>query len=113
MGEGEPWPLALAAYREADVARAKFEAATSAASAGPEGRAFDEQEALDDEYGLFVNAADAAMLRLLETPAPDLEALVLKIGLISAHSVWENDGGEECLVWLEADVRRLAGAQGR
>jgi hypothetical protein len=63
---------------------------------------------MDDEYGLFVNAADSAMLTLLEAPAPDLEALVVKIGLISAHSVWENDGGEECLVWLEADARRLA-----
>jgi|GEM_PF-2913565 len=108
MGEGDLWPLALAAYREAEAAREKFEVATSAASAGPGGRAFDEQEALDEEYGFFVNAADAAMLRLLETPAPDLEALVVKIGLISEHAVWESDGGEERLAWLEADARRLA-----
>ena len=102
------WRDALAAYREADAARAKFEVATSAASAGPGGRSFDEQEALDDEYGVFVDAADSAMLRLLEAPAPDLEALVVKISLISAHLVWENEGGEDCLVWVEADARRLA-----
>ncbi|MGA9581763.1 MAG: hypothetical protein WBR13_07330 [Allosphingosinicella sp.] len=106
------WGAALAAYLEADAARARFEAATSAASAGPGGRSFDEQEALDDEYGLFVNAADSAMLKLLRAPAPDLEALAMKIGLISAHSVWENEGGEDCLVWLEGDARRLAGAAG-
>lgn len=108
QGEWDVWQLAFAAYREVDGARAKFEVATSAASAGPGGRPFAEQEALDDEYGLFVNAADSAMLRLLEAPAPDLDALVVKIALISDHLVWENDGGEDCLVWLEADARRLA-----
>lgn len=110
MTEGQEgaWDVALAAYREADAVRAEFEVATSAASAGPGGRPFDEQEALDDAYGVFVDAADEAMLRLLKAPAPDLEALVVKIGLISAHSVWENDGGEDCLAWLEADARRLA-----
>jgi hypothetical protein len=109
MGQGGAWSLAFAAYREADAVRAEFEAASSAASAPPGGRAFEEQEALDDEYGLFVNAADSAMLALLRAPAPDLAALVVKIGLISAHSVWENGGGEDCLLWLEADARRLAG----
>ncbi|MET1111943.1 MAG: hypothetical protein ABWX67_10505 [Allosphingosinicella sp.] len=49
------------------------------------------------------------MLALLAAPAPDLEALAMKIALISAHLVWENEGGEDCLAWLEADVRRLAG----
>jgi hypothetical protein len=102
------WELVLAAYREADAARAKFEAATCAASVGPEGRSFDEQEALDDEYGVFVGVADSAMLALLEARAPDLDALVVKISLISEHRVWENDGGEDCLAWLEADARRLA-----
>jgi hypothetical protein len=82
--------------------------ASSAASAEPEGRSFDEQEAMDAEIWVFVGAADRAMLRLLEAPAPDLEGLVVKISLISEHRVWENDGGEECLVWLEADARRLA-----
>ncbi|HYW16281.1 MAG TPA: hypothetical protein VE891_09015 [Allosphingosinicella sp.] len=114
QGEGDPWRLVLAAYREADTARARFEMATSAASAGPGGRSFDEQEAMDDEYGQFVDVADSAMLKLLEAPAPDLEALVLKIGLISAHSVWETDGGEGCLAWIEADAQRLAaGTKGR
>jgi hypothetical protein len=102
------WEQVLAAYREADSARAEFEVASSAASAGPEGRSFDEQEAMDDEYGVFVNSADSAMLALLEAPAPDLEALAVKISLIGDHLVWELEGGEDCLVWLEADARRLA-----
>ena len=108
MIEGEErWQQALSAYREADGARAKFEMATSAASAVPIGRSFDEQEALDDQYGIFIDAADSAMIALLKAPAPDLEAVARKISLIARHLVWENEGGEECLVWLEADARRL------
>lgn len=48
------------------------------------------------------------MFRLLEAPAPDLEAMAVKIGLIARHRALELDGGEECLGWLEADARRLA-----
>ena len=49
------------------------------------------------------------MLRLLKVPAPDVEAMALKIGLIGRHRALEMDGGEECLAWLEADARRLCG----
>jgi hypothetical protein len=75
---------------------------------GPGRRPFDEQEALDERYGEVVDAADVAMLALLEAPAPDLEALAVKISLTADHLVWELEGGEDCLVWLEADARRLA-----
>lgn len=104
------WIIAVAAYCWADADLKGCERRTSRASAGPQGRLFEEQEALDEEYAGFVEAAEAAMLRLLEAPAPDLEALAMKIGLIAKHLVWELEGGEECLVWLEADARRLAGA---
>jgi hypothetical protein len=63
---------------------------------------------LDARYGEVVDAADSAMLALLEAPPPDLEALAEKISLIGDHLVWELEGGEGCMVWLEADVRRLA-----
>jgi len=101
-GEGQ-WGSTLRALRQAEAAVAAFErwAAT------PAWRSFEEREALNDAYGERVSAFDAAMLALLEAPAPDLEALAVKIALIAKHRVWELDGGEECLAWLEADARRL------
>jgi hypothetical protein len=64
---------------------------------------------LDARFGEVVEAVDEAMLALLRAPAPDLEAMAVKISLISDHLVWELEGGEDCMVWLEADARRLAG----
>jgi hypothetical protein len=63
---------------------------------------------MDARYGEVVEAADSAMLALLEAPAPDVEALAEKISLVADHLVWELDGGAECMVWLEADAQRLA-----
>jgi hypothetical protein len=34
-----------------------------------------------------------------------------RLGPIGDHLVWELEGGEECMVWLEAEARRLAGAK--
>jgi hypothetical protein len=82
-------------------------------AATPVWRPLEEREALEDAYGERDSAFDAAMLRLLETPAPDLEALVVKIALIGEHLVWEMSGGEDCLAWLEADARWLAGGRAR
>jgi hypothetical protein len=101
------WREALRAFRCADIAKDRFEEASSAKAFGPGRRSFDAQEALEERFAGFVDAADAAMLRLLKTPAPDLDALALKIALIADHLVWELDGGEECLAWLEADARGL------
>lgn len=105
------WITVLAAFCRAEADMEECGRRTSRASAGPQGRTFEEQEALDDEYALFVSAADAAMVRLLEAPAPDVGAMAVKIGLIARHRALELDGGEECLAWLEADARRLARAE--
>ena len=108
-GEGS-WAELLGRFRRIDFAKERFEEASSAKAYGPGRRPFGEQEALDERFGEVVEAADAAMLKLLEAPAPDLTALAEKISLIGDHLVWEMEGGEECMVWLEADARRLAGA---
>ena len=100
----------LRRFQRVDFAKERFEEASSAKAYGPGRRPFAEQEALDERFGEVVEAADEAMLKLLEAPAPDLLALAEKISLIGDHLVWELEGGEECLVWLEADARRLAGA---
>lgn len=102
------WAELLRRFRCVDFAKERFQEASSARAYGPGRRPFDEQEALDARFGELVDAADDAMLALLEAPAPDLEALAEKISLIGDHLVWELEGGEECMVWLEADARRLA-----
>ncbi len=102
------WAETFRRFQRIDFAKERFQEASSAKAYGPGRRPFEEQEALDDRFGEIVDAADEAMLALLETPAPDLDALAEKISLIGDHLVWEMEGGEECLVWLEADARRLA-----
>jgi len=102
------WAELLRRFRCIDFAKERFEEASSARAYGPGRRPFEEQEALDERFGEIVDSADEAMLALLEASAPDLEALAVKISLICDHLVWEMAGGEDCLVWLEADVRRLA-----
>jgi hypothetical protein len=87
------WETTLAALRKAEAEIVEF----GRWAASPAWRSFEEREALDDAYGERVSAFDAAMLRLLGTPAPDLEALAMKIGLIGEHRVGELSGGEECL----------------
>lgn len=111
--EGEAWSEIFRAYRRAEAVMERFQEASSAKAYGPGRRPFDEQEALDARFGEIVDVADGAMLALLRAPAPDLEALAVKIALISDHLVWELEGGEDCLAWLEADARRLAAAQGK
>lgn len=105
------WGELLRRFRCVDFARERFQEASSAKAYGPGRRPFDEQEAIDRRFGEIVDRVDSAMLALLEAPAPDLEALAVKISLIADHLVWELEGGEDCMVWLEADARRLAGAQ--
>jgi hypothetical protein len=97
-------------FRRIDFAKERFQEASSAKTYGPGRRPFHEQEALDERFGEVVDAADEAMLALLEAPAPDLEALAVKISLIADHLAWELEGGEDCLLWLEADARRLCTA---
>jgi hypothetical protein len=104
------WAELLRRFRRIDFAKERFQKASSARAYGRGRRPFREQEALDVRFGEIVDSADSAMLELLEAPAPDLEALAMKISLIGDHLVWELEGGEECMAWLEADARRLAAA---
>jgi hypothetical protein len=111
MTEGrqhQGWNQALAAFLRADLTKERFGEASRAASAPGGGRSFETQEALDERFGELVEVAEAAMLRLLATSAPDLEALAVKIALIAEHLVWELSGGEECFEWLQADAGGLA-----
>jgi hypothetical protein len=82
------------------------------AAAGPRGRSFEAQEALDERFSRFAAFADAALLRLLAAAAPDMDALVVKIALIADREPWELSGGESCIEWLEADARRLRAGRG-
>lgn len=88
------WAELLRQFGSIDFVKARFEEASSARAYGPGRRPFEEQEALDERFGEVARATDAAMLALLEAPAPDLEALAVKISLIADHLVWEMDGGE-------------------
>jgi hypothetical protein len=45
---------------------------------------------------------------LLRTPAPDVQALAMKIQLAVNHEAGSLTGGESCLAALKADARRLA-----
>ena len=62
----------------------------------------------EDRLNVLGSARDAALKRLLRTPAPDLPALALKIELAVDEEVATLAGGERCLAVLKADGRRLA-----
>ena len=64
--------------------------------------------ALDERFGDYLVAFNAALRRLLRVPAPDLEALALKIALIVDQDVASLSGGEACMAQLKADAGRLA-----
>jgi len=67
---------------------------------------------LDDD-ALFDRALgrhNAALARLLRTPAPDFGAAAGKLDLILRHSVFELTFGEASLVGLQRDLRRFAAA---
>jgi hypothetical protein len=99
--ERRRWSDALAALRHAGVAMRRFERQSA-------GRPFEAQERRQADYDRLVDRYDAAMLRVVALPAPNLEALAFKTALIGDHRLWELDGGEDCLATLEVDVRRLA-----
>ena len=67
-------------------------------------------EPLEEHLNDLVEAMTAAIMRLLQIPAPDLPALAIKIAL-AVHAVVENDGGDRCLALLKADARRFAALQ--
>jgi hypothetical protein len=91
----DKWHKALARYRAAEAA---LEAVTGTAD--------------DDLFGRHLGRFNAALKRLLRTPARDVADLAAKLDLVLAHQVFELTGGELCLAALQADAHRLAAASG-
>ncbi|HYI64606.1 MAG TPA: hypothetical protein VEW71_06950 [Allosphingosinicella sp.] len=101
-GTSRRWNRALAAFRRAEAALDAVARETSGlVGVGPE------QDASEERFGDCLCAFYAAMRRLLRAPAPDLDALALKIALIVDYEVATLTGGERCLAVLKADARRL------
>ncbi|HEY0314259.1 MAG TPA: hypothetical protein VGC56_17430 [Allosphingosinicella sp.] len=66
-----------------------------------------DDEALYDRLG---DRHDAAMKRMLRTPAPDLGALAVKLETLFGEQVWEMRGGALLLAAVLRDARRFAGS---
>jgi hypothetical protein len=64
-------------------------------------------EALYDRLG---DRHDAAVKRLLATPAPDCGALAVKLETLFGEQAWEMRGGELLLAAVLRDARRFAGS---
>ena len=79
----------------------------SGGGGGPRGRSAKAQARLDDRFGDYLVATCNAVRRLGRTPAPDLEALGVKIALAVDERGWELTGGERFMQVLKADARRL------
>lgn len=99
--ERRRWSDALAALRHAGVAMRRFERQSA-------GWPFEAQERGQADYDRLVDRYEAAMLRVVALPAPNLEGLAFKTALIGDHRLWEVEGGEDGLATLEVDARRLA-----
>jgi len=86
------WRGAFERYRIA-------EAAVRAAGGGGDEAGFDRA----------VGRFNAALKRLVRTPAPDLRALALKLDLMLEEELWELTGADRCLDALRRDAHRFAG----
>jgi hypothetical protein len=93
-GEGR----ALAVWSRARTRFGKAEAALDALAGGED----------EPRYNRAAARHDAALQRLLATPAPDARTLADKIDLLIAHQAWELTEAETILTTLSADARRLA-----
>jgi hypothetical protein len=94
------WWRALAAFEQAEAELHAFERRQAAA---PEA----EQMALDRLYDDRLGALYHALRRLLRLRAPDAEALLTKIALVTDHEVATLTGGEACMATLKRDAQRL------
>ena len=92
--DDERWEQALARYAHA--------------VAGLEGVAHTEEDAV---YDRALGRHNAALARLLRTPAPGLAAVAAKLDLILEHQVFELTFGEAALAALRGDLGRFADAQ--
>jgi hypothetical protein len=96
------WRRRLAGLHRAEAAMNTFCARCRAGAL-----VFADQTAQDDAFGDRLGAFYAALRRLLRTPAPDFEALTVKIVLAVDYEIGTLTGGERCLAALKADASRL------
>ncbi|HEY0085892.1 MAG TPA: hypothetical protein VGB65_08265 [Allosphingosinicella sp.] len=99
------WTRTLAAYRRAEARVAAFKA--EEALLPPERREWPAVKPLEDRFGDIDSLRLAALRRLFQVPAPDLEALALKLELAVADQAWELEGCESCLDAMAKDARQL------
>jgi hypothetical protein len=92
-------------FRRDDEKWEKASALYARAVAGLEAVAHTED---DDLYDRALGRHNAALVRLLRAPAPDLASVARKLDLILRHTVFELTLGESCLAALQRDVRRFA-----
>jgi hypothetical protein len=88
---GSAWDRALARFRAAEAALEQV--------------AHTEDDDLYDRHLLRFNAA---LKKLLRTPAPGAAQLATKLDLLVRHEMWELTGAETCLSAMREDARRLA-----
>jgi hypothetical protein len=91
--------LAVAKWQKALTRHRRAEAALDDAAGAP-----------DPVYDRLGDRHDAALKRLLRTPAPGLSALAAKLGLAVRHQAWELTDGDSCMDALHNDACRLAAA---
>lgn len=95
QGRGDDWARAVEAYEAA-------EAEVQDAVGWP--------AEFEEEYGERLDARCEALRELWRTPAPDLDALALKIDLAIEHELGMLAGGATCLAAIQGDAQRLAAA---
>jgi ABC-type uncharacterized transport system YnjBCD permease subunit len=77
------------------------------------GAPWEQQHAVEEEYGDALDGLYAAMRRLFRVPAPDIAALAVKIEIVVAHEVATLNEGEACMAALRRDALRLSSGQAR
>lgn len=98
------------------LSRSREELAWAEAVEGYEAAQAEVQDAVgwpadyEEEYGERLDARCEALRRLWRTPAPDLDALALKIDLAIEHELGMLAGGATCLAAIQGDAQRLAAA---
>ena len=95
------WQRALASYRGAAAELLSFEHETA-------GAPWEEQEQIENRHGALSEASYRALRLLLQIPAPNVNAVSLKLDLTLEHEVVTLSRGEACLTALQCDARRLA-----
>ena len=102
-GEGVKgeWALALA-----EVGRAEVE--LGVVERGTRGLSYQAAEAVQGAYDARCDAWEAAVVRAMGVPAPDVAALAAKVVWVVDLGVAEFGEGEACLAALRGDVVRLA-----